>query len=63
MRALLPGGRTVMLERTLELILAGHDPGCALRIAACERAGIPICDSLDHNDGCTNPRCPVWGTE
>jgi len=52
-----------MLERTLELILAGHDPGCALRIAACERAGIPICDSLDHNDGCTNPRCPVWGTE
>jgi len=62
MRAMLSGGRR-MMERALELILAGHDPRTALRIAACESRGLPICGSLDHNDGCTNLRCPVWGSE
>jgi hypothetical protein len=34
---------------------------CATRVLEVTVAGLPICDSVNHNDDCTNPVCPVWG--
>lgn len=30
-------------------------------VKARQAAGLPVCDSADHNEGCTNPNCLVWG--
>lgn len=40
-------------------IVEGH-PAFAL-VEGHKRAGRATCDSVDHNSGCTNPICPVWG--
>ncbi len=56
-----PCGATTSIERVYQLIRAGHSPYWAYYIAGFEARGVQVCDSLDHNEGCTNTRCPVWG--
>ncbi len=31
-------------------------------VTTAQKDGQWVCDSRDHNEDCSNPDCPVWGT-